>query len=155
MYPVWSGPVILVGIVIWLGLLSFLIWQQDQFLRSLFPKSGRRDIRKKFEEIVREVERFKVEVNNLDGKIAKVANDGLGHIQKVELLRFNPYDDTGGDQSFVACLLDSNGSGIVITSLHARSGTRMFAKGITTGKSGKYRLSKEEEQVLKKALNNG
>ncbi len=155
MYPVWSGPVILVGIVIWLGLLSFLIWQQDQFLRSLFPKSGSREIRKKFEEVVREVEGFKVEVNNLDGKIAKVANDGLGHIQKVELLRFNPYDDTGGDQSFTACLLDSNGSGIVITSLHARSGTRMFAKGITTGKSGKYRLSKEEEQVLKKALNNG
>ncbi|MBU1032166.1 DUF4446 family protein [Patescibacteria group bacterium] len=155
MYPDWVGSAILAGIVIWLGSLSFLIRQQDQFLRSLFPKSGSRDIRKKFEETVKEVEGFKRGLNNLDGKLEKVASDGLGYIQRVELLRFNPYDDTGGDQSFTACLLDNKGSGIVITSLHARSGTRIFAKSITMGKSGKYRLSKEEEQVLKKALNNG
>lgn len=155
MYPDWVAPAILAGIVIWLTVLSFLFWQQGQFLRSLFPKSGSRDIRKKFEEIINEVKEFKVEIKNLDGKVAKVIDDGLGHIQRIELLRFNPYDDTGGDQSFTVCLLDKNDSGIVITSLHARSGTRIFAKGITMGKSGKYRLSKEEEQVLTKALNNG
>lgn len=155
MYPVWSGPAILVGTVIWLGLLSFLIWRQANFLRSVFPKSGSRDIRKKFEEIIKEVKGFKRELGSLDSKLTKVASDGLGHVQRIELLRFNPYDDTGGDQSFTACFLDKNGSGIVITSLHARSGTRIFAKDITMGKSAKYELSKEEEQVLKKALNNG
>ena len=76
----------------------------------------------------------------------------MQHIQKVELLRFNPYDDTGGNISFTVCLLDDKGSGVVITSLHARSGTRVFAKEVTLGKSSQYELSKEEELVIKKAM---
>lgn len=152
MYPDWVGPAALGFLAGWLVFLSFLIWQQGRFLRSLFPKSGERDIRKKFEEILTVVNSFKNELSGLDGKVAGIQNQGLKHIQKVELLRFNPYDDTGGDQSFVVALLDDKGSGIVVTSLHARSGTRMFAKDISLGKSVKYQLSKEEELVIKKAM---
>lgn len=151
MYPDWAGPVALGFLVIWLGILSFLIRQQDVFLKSLFPKSGNRDIRKKFEEITEAVKSFKDRLSGLDNRIDKITDKGLQNIQRVELLRFNPYDDTGGDQSFVVCLLDGQGSGIVVTSLHARSGTRIFAKDINLGKS-KYQLSKEEESVIKKAM---
>lgn len=152
MYSDWVGLAVAGVLLLWLGFLSFLIWQQDRFLRSLFPKSGERDIRKKFEEILKAVNGFKDELSGLDGKVAEIQNQGLKHIQKVELLRFNPYDDTGGDQSFVVALLDDQGSGIVVTSLHARSGTRVFAKDISLGKSVKYQLSKEEELVIKKAM---
>lgn len=151
MYSDWVGPVALGFLVIWLGILSFLIWQQDVFLKSLFPKSGSRDIRKKFEEMTEAVKSFKDRLSGLVLRIDEIAEKGLQNIQRVELLRFNPYDDTGGDQSFVVCLLDSKGSGIVVTSLHARSGTRIFAKDINLGKS-KYQLSKEEESVIKKAM---
>lgn len=152
MYPDWVGFLVWGTLVIWLGILSFLIWQQSKFLKSLFPKSESRDIRKKFEEILKKVEEFDSKLADLDSKVALIQSQGLEHTQRVELLRFNPFDDTGGDQSFTVCFLNSEGSGIVVTSLHARSGTRLFGKEIILGKSAKYELSKEEEQVIKKAM---
>ena len=153
MYPDWAVFVLVEAVVVfWLIILTFLVWKQNKFLISLFPKSGSRDIRKKFEEIIEIIEGFKGELSDLKAQIEKIRNRGLQHIQKVELLGYNPYNDTGGDQSFTVCLLDSFGTGMVITSLHARSGTRVFGKEIVLGKSSKYQLSQEEELVIKKAM---
>lgn len=152
MYSDWVGPAAAGVLLLWLGILSFLIWRQNKFIASLFPKSGERDIRKKFEEIAKTVAGFKDGLTDLDNRIQAIRDQGLQHIQRVELLRFNPYDDTGGNISFTACFLDNKGSGLVITSLHARSGTRVFGKEIVSGKSSKYELSKEEEAVIKKAM---
>ena len=134
MYPDWVDLAALGLLTLWLGILSFVIWQQGNFLKLLFPRSGEGDIRKKFDEIARIVDK-----NNK-------------HIQRVYLSRYNPYDETGGDQSFSVAILDNEGTGIVVTSLHARSGTRVFAKPVIKGKSSKYQFSKEEELVIKKAL---
>lgn len=152
MYSDWVGPAVAGILVVWLGILSLLVWRQNKFLKSFFPRSGERDIRKKFEEILKTIESFTGKLSDLESTVEAFRNQGLGHIQRVELLRFNPYDDTGGDISFTACFLDHQGSGIVITSLHARSGTRVFGKEIVSGKSKKYQLSKEEELVIKKAM---
>ena len=156
MYSDW---VVLLGLTvaatfIWLGILSYLIWQQNVFLKSLFPKSGERDIRKKFAEVLELIEEFGSDLDRLKLKLKEVESLGLQHIQKVELLRFNPYDDTGGDQSFTCALLNGKGSGVVITSLHARGGTRIFAKPVVEGKPDKHELSKEEKEVVKRALIN-
>lgn len=74
-----------------------------------------------------------------------------GTIKKIGIVRFNPFNNTGGDQSFALALLDSANSGIVISSLYLREGTRIYAKPIQELKS-KYPLSKEEEVALKKAV---
>ncbi len=153
MYSDWVGPAIVGLLIIWLGILSFLIWKQDKFLKSVFPKSGERDIRRKFEEILGQIGKFDLDLKGLKKKVEELDNQGLAHIQRVELERFNPYDDTGGDQSFTVALLDDKGSGVVITSLHARSGTRVFAKDVKLGKSDKYKLSEEEERIVKVAMN--
>ncbi|MDD5147007.1 MAG: DUF4446 family protein [Candidatus Daviesbacteria bacterium] len=152
MYSDWVIPAAAGVLLFWLGTLSFLIWRQNKFITSLFPKSGERDIRKKFEEIAKTVEGFKNELSGLDDRIEAIRLKELQHVQRVELLRFNPYDETGGNISFTACFLDNKGSGIVVTSLHARNGTRVFGKEIVSGKSLKYELSKEEEAVIKKAM---
>ena len=150
MYSVWE---VLAGIFfIWAGSLSFLVWKQRNFLKSLFPKNGERDIRRKFEEVLTQIEGFENKLDNLEKKVLDLENKGLLHIQRVELDRFNPYDDTGGDQSFVIAMLDNKGTGVVVTSLHARSGTRIFAKDVILGKSGKYQFSNEEEKIVKKAM---
>ena len=56
--------------------------------------------------------------------------------------------------SFSVVFLDNEGSGIVITSLHSRSETRVFAKSVKLGKAYKYQFSEEEDQVVKEALKN-
>ena len=150
MYSVW---VLAAGIFfVWAAVLSFLIWKQNNFIKSLFPKSGERDIRKKFIEVLSEINKFKLDLGGMEKKVLELERKGLSHFQKVELMRFNPYQDTGGDQSFVLVLLDDKGSGVVITSLHARSGTRIFAKEVILGKAGNHKFSDEEEKAIKKAL---
>jgi hypothetical protein len=72
-------------------------------------------------------------------------------IQKVGVVRYNPFADSGGDQSFAIALLDAEGNGIVVSSLHSRTDTRVFAKPVKSGRST-YPLSDEEQDAIKKAL---
>ncbi len=72
-------------------------------------------------------------------------------IQKVGVVRYNPFADTGGDQSFAIALLDPNGNGLIVSSLHGRTETRVFAKPVQGGRS-RYPLSDEEQDAIKKAL---
>jgi hypothetical protein len=72
-------------------------------------------------------------------------------IQKVGVIRFNPFADTGGDQSFAVALLDAQGNGVVLSSLHGRADTRIFAKQVQAGRS-KHALSDEEQDAIRKAL---
>jgi len=72
-------------------------------------------------------------------------------IQKVGVIRFNPFKDTGGDQSFVIALLDKNNNGLVISSLYSREGTRIYTKPIKSGDSD-YHLSEEEKEAIAKAI---
>lgn len=153
MYPVWVTGLLLGAVFVWLGILSFLIWRTKNFFEDLFPKSGGRDIRKKFEELLSEVENFDKQLTNVGKDLDSVRLEGFEHVQQVGLLRYNPYDDTGGDQSFSVALLNKKGNGVVLTSLHARGGTRVFAKPVKEGKGVNYRLSKEEEVAVRTALN--
>jgi hypothetical protein len=75
-------------------------------------------------------------------------------IQKVGVIRFNPFADTGGDQSFAVALLDAQGNGVVLSSLHGRADTRIFAKQVQAGRS-KHALSDEEQDAIRKALSPG
>jgi hypothetical protein len=70
--------------------------------------------------------------------------------QRVGLVRYNPFEETGGNQSFALALLDASGDGWVLSSLHARSGTRVYAKSITAGRSDAG-LSDEETAAIAQA----
>lgn len=73
-------------------------------------------------------------------------------IQKVGFLRFNPFSDTGGDNSFVLALLDHENNGVVISSLYTRSGVRVYGKAIENG-SSRNPLSEEENKILEETIN--
>jgi len=110
---------------------------------------------KDLEEVIAEqVKRLK----NIEKEIERIFkwNEGLQKfadisIQKVGVIRFNPFKDTGGDQSFAVALLDKNNNGLVISSLYGREGTRIYTKPIENGKST-YHLSEEENQAITKAM---
>jgi hypothetical protein len=71
-------------------------------------------------------------------------------IQKVGVVRFNPFKDTGSDQSFALALMDFADNGLAISSLFTRDGTRVYSKPIEKGKS-KYPLSEEEKRAIEQA----
>lgn len=73
---------------------------------------------------------------------------------KINLTRFNPFNDLGGDQSFILTLLNENNSGAVITSLHNRDLTRIYAKPVKNGEGENSVLSKEEKLAILKTIKN-
>ncbi|MBA3877597.1 MAG: DUF4446 domain-containing protein [Anaerolinea sp.] len=90
-------------------------------------------------------------VRDLDGMEARTAvleRDLKLAFSRVGLVRFNPFEDTGGNQSFALALLDAHGDGFVVSSLHARNMTRVYAKAIAGGKA-EAALSDEEAQALR------
>lgn len=70
--------------------------------------------------------------------------------QRVGLVRYNPFEETGGNQSFALALLDAAGDGWVLSSLHARAGTRVYAKAIRAGRSDSG-MSSEETAAIAQA----
>jgi hypothetical protein len=66
------------------------------------------------------------------------------------VVRFNPFKDTGSDQSFALALMDFADNGLAISSLFTRDGTRVYSKPIEKGKS-KYPLSEEEKRAIEQA----
>jgi hypothetical protein len=74
--------------------------------------------------------------------------------QRIGLVRFNPFEDTGGNQSFALAVLDAHGTGFVVSSLHARAGTRVYGKSVAAGVS-ESTLSAEEAEAVRLALASG
>jgi hypothetical protein len=72
-------------------------------------------------------------------------------VQGVVLVRFNPYDDTGGNQSFVLAAVDPSGNGALLTSLHARNQTRLYGKAVVAG-AIEGQGSAEEDEALRLAV---
>ena len=92
------------------------------------------------------------DVNTVAARTALVERDLQGAFGRAGLVRFNPFEgDTGGNQSFSLALLDGRGDGFVVSSLHARAGTRVYAKAVTGGTS-EANLSTEEAEALRQAL---
>ncbi|MCE5314115.1 MAG: DUF4446 family protein [Armatimonadota bacterium] len=68
-------------------------------------------------------------------------------LQKTSVVRFNAFEDVGGEQSFALSLLDNTNSGVVISSLYGRQDSRMYVKNIVNGE-GERALSEEEQRAI-------
>lgn len=91
------------------------------------------------------------DVGVVSARTTVIERDLQAAFGRVGLVRFNPFEDTGGNQSFALALLDGRGDGFVVSSLHARGGTRLYAKTVTGGTSD-ANLSDEETEALRQAL---
>lgn len=149
MYVDLGWQLLMVAVIVWNAVLSYFVWRDRGFLRSLFPKTKEREIRQRFEELLGDVQGFEKKLVSLSEDLSLESKISQKHIQGVRFMRYNPYDEVGGDQSFSVALLDHLGDGIVVTSLHTRSGTRVFAKPVSKGAESGYEFSKEEREVVK------
>ncbi len=91
------------------------------------------------------------ELDELVGRMATLEGAQRRNFQRAGLIRYNPFEETGGNQSFALALLDGAGDGWVLSSLHARSGTRVYAKAVKAGRADTA-LSEEESAALQQAM---
>lgn len=136
---------------LWFLILSFLFFRFYFYYTKLVKSGKKESIIQILDNLRKEEEENKRTIERLQKGYDKLEKEGLSHIQKVGLVRFNPFKDTGGDQSFILALVDAENTGVVISSLHTRTGTRWYAKGVLRGRGVEYDLSKDEEEALKGA----
>lgn len=82
-----------------------------------------------------------------EGDLAALRHDIAQALRHVAVVRYDAFGDMGGRLSFSAALLDANGDGLVLTSIHGRSESRTYAKGVAGGDS-ETTLTPEERQAV-------
>lgn len=138
-------------LVIWVALLQRSEARLRARLRRVLPTGESTSLDEILERQLARIETLSQRLdalNKLQHDLEETTNRTL---QKTAVVRYNPFADTGGDQSFAIALLDPLGNGIVVSSLHSRTETRVFAKPVQAGRS-KYPLSDEEQEAIRKAL---
>ena len=138
-------------IFVWLLTLSVFFWRILQHYNRLTKGVSQKSLKTILETLLKDVDLNKKDIDYLKEYSAKIERDGQLHIQKVGLVRFNPFKDTGGDQSFILSLVDGTDNGVIISGLYSRSGTRWYAKRVSQGKGVDHELSEEEKKALKEA----
>lgn len=108
------------------------------------------DLKKVLENVLSKGEENSKEIRELFKRANQLEEDGKLHVQKIGIVRFNPFKELGGDHSFSLAVLDGEDSGVVITSLHTRDRTRVYMKNIKRGISD-FELSADEKKALARA----
>lgn len=136
-----------------------IVWQFDLQTRQrrlrerydqVFSGGGGAGLRMGLETLVDQIDNVQGRIGRMED-LAQQIQSTLGHtVQGVGMVRFRAFQDTGGDQSFSAAFVDANGSGVVLSALYSREGTRVYGKPLAAWTSA-YNLSDEEEQALAQA----
>jgi len=151
-----SEPLGMVLVVALLLTLGWLFWLQQQLaslrvqLTAISPP-GMTALHEQTQSVGADARLALARVDQLAGQLHVLKDRVHATIQHVGVVRFNPFRDTGGDQSFAVALLDEDANGVVISSLHNRNDTRIYAKAITGGRST-YTLSAEEQEAIQQAI---
>lgn len=135
--------------LVWLGFLSYSLKRMTENYLALTKGNNRLTLDDVLGKIIKDLQTNQKDISKLISRCDTIEKNELSHIQKIGLLRFNPFKDTGGDQSFILSLMDAHDTGVVITALYSRSGTRWYAKRVIAGKGAEHELSDDEKRALK------
>jgi hypothetical protein len=145
-----AGAALVVALVALL-LSAWLILRTRRLSRlSAFRPQMPADLQSTVESEVARLDALIRQVEDVRARLPTVEGQAASGLQRIGIVRFNPFADTGGQQSFVVALLDARNSGVLISSLHSRQQTRVYVKQITEGRS-ETQLSDEETAALRQA----
>lgn len=101
-------------------------------------------------DMAKEIDRARIKEDEVD-KIITDINSRLRHaIRRVETIRFDPFAENGGRQSFTTAFLNEEGNGLVLSGLYSRDKVNVYAKPVKSYKS-EFELCSEEAEVLERA----
>ena len=141
--------------VLFIGFLILLIRTANlnKRYREFMLKLGKgKNIEEDLENYIYRVEKVEKQNSDLQLVCKEISNQMSGCIQKIGIVRYNAFKDTGSDLSFALALLDENNTGVVMNGIYSREMSNIYAKPVENG-SSKYTLSSEEKEAIDKAIN--
>lgn len=98
-------------------------------------------------EQIRHTQGLRTEVEKVQQQLAIAQRDVAAALRHVSVVRFDAFGDMGGRLSFTAAILDDNGDGLLLTSIHGHTESRMYLKSVVERKV-EGRTSPEEEEAI-------
>ncbi|OGF79218.1 hypothetical protein A2W54_01930 [Candidatus Giovannonibacteria bacterium RIFCSPHIGHO2_02_43_13] len=138
------------GLLFFDALLAFWIFYLRKNIRKIF-RSGSTDLEKVLLELRQNEVAFEEALKSVVARVGKLENELPRDLRRVGLVRYNPFSDSGGDQSFALAILNDQNDGIVLSSLYGREMNRVYAKLIKHGRS-QYQLTEEEKKAIESAV---
>ena len=129
-----------------------LFVQTNKKIDDLLEKGKIKDFKDIFLSQKEKNDNLEREIKEAFLKIKELEEVSETTIRKIGIVRFNPFNDMGGNQSFVIALLDNKSNGFLISSLFSKEGNRVYSKTVKNGKS-EYILSGEEVEAIGMAVN--
>lgn len=146
--------VALIGLAIALVLALVRIRRSERRYARLVGNASSEGMEQILLEHIEQIQANQTEIERLSSAVGSLDAAQVRAIQRVGLVRFNPFDDMGGQYSFALALADGVGSGVVLCSLHGRGNTRMYAKPIVNWDSP-VQLGEEEQQAVSMLRSDG
>lgn len=101
--------------------------------------------------IVRKIEENMESVEQLSQAVESLTVDGKRCFKHIGLVRYDAFEDIGGQQSYSLCLLDGSRTGFLITYLTGKNFTRSYAVSINGGDHSR-KLGDEELKAYEQAV---
>lgn len=131
-------------------LVLFWIWRTERRLKRFFSGRKAKDLEQNIISLEENIKNLTETKKIMEAKILEMNEKLRKSVRGLEIIRFNPFSDQGGNQSFAIGMLNEDGDGVVLSSLYSRDRMSVFAKPIKSGKSD-HELTAEEKEVLRKA----
>ena len=138
-------------VFVWLATITFLLFFAIRRYQQLTKGTKGDNLDKVLRKLTLDQGETKKNLDLSQKSIAILKKETKNYLQKKALVRYNPFNRTGGNQSFSLALLDGENSGIVISSFHSRDGTRLYTKKVVKGKTNDS-FSEEEKNAIKEAM---
>lgn len=139
------------GLILWLLVLSWLLYQTRKHYFDLISKTNKRRLDEILETLIIKDGKIESELLGVKQEIKKMFESSQTYIQKIGLIRFNPFKTWDTDQSFVLAILNGNNDGLVLNYIYTKEGLRVYTKKIKNGKGEEYELSEEEKKAIEKS----
>lgn len=141
---------LIIGYIINVVKTSKIKKKYDKFIKKLGNSTSIEEDLKRYME---DVQSLKQENQRLTNYCKNLDDEIDNCIQKVGIVRYSAFKDTGSDLSFAIAMLDENNDGVLLNGIYSREMSNIYGKSIKNGKS-EYTLSKEEEEAIYRAINN-
>ena len=138
-------------LIAWAASLTVLTVRNLMQYRKFTQNISKKDLKTLLTDLLNRQELSRQQFKKILDEQTKIQGKMVKHLQKIGFVRFNPFPQTGGDQSFCLSLLDEKDNGFVLSSLHSRDATRFYAKTVKAGQGDGYELSIEEVKAIKNA----
>ena len=146
---------VLVLLVLLMALVIYFIFALKKMKNRLDLFMGTKSTRTNIEDILIDyynyVEILSKRTDAIDDNIRNIYNRLEPCVQKIGIVRYNPFDQMGGDLSYALALLDEKNNGFILNTIFSRESSHTYCKPLENGESI-YPLSYEEQEAIKRAL---